>query len=485
MLKKNIFFNLLLSISQILFPLITFPYSSRILGPSGIGSIVFVDSITQMFLLFSALGIPIYGVREISRLKNNKIALSNLFSELVTIHICCTLLFVIFYVSSALFIPKLSSHFSLVLIGVGILLFNVFSLEWFFQGMENFSYITKRTLLVRVLFIILLFCFVNKKTDTVVYYSLTAGSYLLNAIINFNYSRRYITVSFIGLNIKKHIKPLLIILCSNIVVSVYLLMDNTIVGFLKGELAVGYYSTAVKFAKIALTIITSFGIVLIPQISLAHTEKDYEKINSLINKSFNYVCTIGIPLSVGLILLARTIIFVLVGKTFLPSVLALQIISPIILIIGMTNIFAWQILTPFGNDKKVLLVVVCGMITSLTLNFLLIPHLSFIGAAIANVATELIVMLISAYFVYSLGKIQLKFKPLFNALLGSFVFIIITYVIRYFINESILREVIIIFLCVITYFIYQVLIVKNEILVSIMKLVQNKITGLMLGFNKS
>jgi len=484
MLKKNIFFNLILTISQILFPLITFPYASRILGPSGIGSIVFVDSITQIFLLFSALGIPIYGVREISKLKHDKLAISNLLSELLTIHMCCTGLFILFYLGLALFIPQLSAHFLLVLIGVAILIFNVFSLEWFFQGIENFSYITKRTLIVRIVFIILLFCFVSKKTDTVVYYSLMAGSSFLNAIINFNYSRRYVNGLRVSLNLKKHLKPLLIILCSNIVISVYLLMDNTIVGFLKGEVAVGYYSTAVKFAKVALTIITSFGIVLIPQISKAHTVKDYDRVNVIVNKSFNYVCTIGLPLTIGLILLSKTIILTLVSKAFLPSVLVLQIISPILIIIGMTNIFVWQVLTPFGKDKKVLFIVICGMLTSLTFNFLLIPHWSYLGAAVANVVTELVVMVLSAYYVYSLNLIKFKLTPLWNAIFGSLGLILITIILRVTISESLIREILIVVLCGILYSIYQIIIVKNEIIVSVFKAVTTKISDLSLSFNK-
>ncbi|SEM71271.1 Membrane protein involved in the export of O-antigen and teichoic acid [Mucilaginibacter gossypiicola] len=477
MLKKNIFFNFLLSVSQILFSVIIFPFASRTLGPDGIGSVVFIDSITQIFLLIAALGIPIYGVREISKVKDDPDQLSSLFSELVTIHMICTAIFVVTYVLAGIFIGKINTHLNLVLIGAFILICNVFTIEWFFQGIEQFTYITKRTLLVRGLFLILLFGFVHHKGDEPVYYGLTAASYFFNALFNFIYSKKIIRLSFKHLNLKKHVKPLLVILCSNIVITVYLLMDNTILGFLKGEVPVGFYSTAVKIAKISITIVTALGAVLIPQISQAFKKGDHSRIQLLINKSFNFVCTFGIPISVGIIIMAPFIITTLVGKSFSQSIVPLQILSPIIFIIGATNVFAWQILSPLGNDKKVLIVVLCGMVVSLSINFAVIPTFSANGAAFANICTELVVMLLSFYFVYRLKVVAISAKPIFSAALGSGVFFLIAYIARKLFSDNIITEISIMLSCVIFYAIYQIKIIKNEIIFSIIHAGKNKISN--------
>ncbi|GGH18040.1 flippase [Mucilaginibacter phyllosphaerae] len=475
MLKKNIFFNFLLSVSQILFSLIIFPYASRTLGPAGIGSVVFIDSITQIFLLIAALGIPIYGIREISKARNDPEKFASLFSELVVIHLICTALFVVGYIIVALFVKEIYIHFNLVIIGLFILVCNVFTMEWFFQGIEQFTYITKRTLLVRGTFIVLLFIFVHKKGDEALYYGFTAASYLFNALFNFFYSRKYVKLSFKGLDLKKHVKPLVIILCSNIVMTVYLLMDNTILGFIKGETPVGFYSTAVKIAKISITIVTALGAVLIPQISSAYKDKDFGKIQSLINKSFNFVCTFGVPICIGMIITGPFLIGIIFGKAFTPSILPLQLLSPIIIIIGMTNIFVWQILSPLGMDKKVLTVVVFGMIVSLVLNFATIPYFSQNGAAISNTLTELTVMVSSFIFVRRLKIVTLDIKPLIYSGLGSALFFVIAYAIHHLFAQTIITEVCVIMLCAGVYFAFQLYVVKNQIILSVINMVKSKL----------
>jgi O-antigen/teichoic acid export membrane protein len=475
MLKKNIFFNFLLSVSQILFSLIIFPYASRTLGPEGIGSVVFIDSITQFFLLIAALGIPIYGIREISKARNNPEKFASLFSELIVIHLICTAVFIIGYVTVAILVKEIYVHLNLVIIGLCILVCNVFTMEWFFQGIEQFSYITKRTLLVRGTFIVLLFIFVHKKGDEALYYGFTAASYLFNALFNFFYSRKYVKISFKNLDLKKHLKPLLIILCSNIVMTVYLLMDNTILGFLKGETPVGFYSTSVKIAKISITIVTALGAVLIPQISSAYKDGDFDKIKNLINKSFNFVCTFGVPICIGMIIMGPFLIRIIFGKAFSPSILPLQLLSPIIIIIGMTNIFIWQILSPLGMDKKVLTVVVLGMIVSLILNFATIPYFSQNGAAISNTFTELTVMITSLFFVKKLKIVSFDLKPLFYSVTGSALFFLIAYTIHKAFEPTIISEVSVILLCIFVYFAFQLYLVKNQIVLSVIGMVKSKL----------
>ena len=175
MFKKNLFYNSILSISQFIFPLITFPYSSRILGPQGIGAINFIDSFTQYFVLFAALGIPLYGVREISKQKGQPVGLNKTFSEIFAIHLISALIFSVVYLGIALTIPNLRLHLDLVFIGIIMVLSGVFSAEWLFQGLEEFKYITTRSLIVRSLSVVFLFVFLHKNSPPFVYYAVMAS----------------------------------------------------------------------------------------------------------------------------------------------------------------------------------------------------------------------------------------------------------------------------------------------------------------------
>ena len=292
MLKKNLFYNALLSVSQFIFPLITFPYSSRVLGPNGIGSINFIDSFTQYFILFAALGIPLYGVREISKLKGNEQQLNKTFNEIFVIHLISAAVFSVIYLISALLIPNLWHHFDLVLVGITMIIFGVLSAEWVFQGLEQFAYITSRTLLVRFLSVVFLFLFLKTNSPPIIYYSILASSVILNGIVNIFYVRKFIQIDFKQLELKKHIKPLFIILGSTLAVSVYLLMDNVLLGFIQSEKAVGIYATALRIVRLPLALIGALNSVIIPRMSRAYEKQDFAQIRSIADKSFSLICII-------------------------------------------------------------------------------------------------------------------------------------------------------------------------------------------------
>lgn len=463
MLKKNVLFNLILSISQVLFPIIIFPYASRILEPKGIGSVAFIDSITSIFLLVAYLGIPIYGVREISKVKNDPVKRSNLYAELVLIHFISTLLLSVIYLGCSYIFPALIVHRNLIFIGLCTLLFNVFVTEWYFQGTEDFSYITKRTLLVRGVFIVLLFTFIKSKTDTVLYYGLMSLSFFFNGMFNFLYARKHVNISFESIDIKRHLKPLITILGSNLAISIYLLIDTTVLGLIKGEVIVGYYSSAVKITKISITLITALGIVLIPQITQAFSEHNYKRVNELISKSINYTSTIAVPIFLGVIITAPFLVNVIVGPKFHESILLIRVLAIITIIIGFTNVFAWQILTPLGKDKTIFKIVTIGMVINLSLNLVVIPFFSALGATVINILTEAFVMLMALHYVRKLNVVTLSYKSLLNAFIGSICFIPITMMVNHFTHNFYLQNVTTIACCTIFYISYQIFWIKNEI----------------------
>ncbi|RFM26673.1 flippase [Deminuibacter soli] len=484
MIKKNLFYNSLLSVSQLLFPLITFPYASRILGPHGIGTVNFIDSFTQYFILFSALGIPVYGVREIAKSKHEPDGkLSKTFNEIFTLHVLSACVFSVLYLVLALSLPSLRKHFDIVLVGIGMLLFSAGSIEWFFQGMEQFGFITARSITVRSISVIALFVFMHAGAPPVVYYSISAGGYILNSICNLFFLRKYVQVKPV-LNIKQHIRPLVVILGSNLAISVYLFMDNIILGFIKGETAVGFYSLAVRIVRIPFAVLNAAGAVIVPQVSQAYSRGDIPALNSLADKSFSFTCVAGIPIAMGLFVASPFLVHLFGGDNFSESVIVLQLLSPVIIIIGLSSLFGMQLLTPMGKEKYLLRAVVVGMVISLVVNLCIIPFFSYKGAAVTNLLTECAVTATSFYFVRRYVKLQMHLNIFFQCLPGALLFIPIAWGMRALPINYTLREILIIAACMLTYGVYVWFFVRNQYITSAKQMVLQKIPGKLNFFYK-
>lgn len=454
MIKKNLFYNSLLSISQLVFPLITFPYASRILGPAGIGAVNFIDSFTQYFMLFAALGIPVYGVREIAKSKGSASSeLSLTFSEIFSLHLLSTSVFAVVYLILALSLPSLNKHVDLVVVGVIMLFFSACSIEWFYQGMEEFGFITARSIIVRSLSVIALFVFMRAGAPPVVYYGVSASGYVLNGICNLFYLRRHVQFKPV-LHIRKHIRPLVVILGSNLAISVYLLMDNIILGFIKHETAVGYYSLAVRIVRIPFAVLNAAGTVIVPQVSQAYNRRDIPAVQSLADKSFSFTCVAGLPIAMGIYVAAPFLVTLFGGAGFSESIPVLQILSPVIIVVGLSSLFGMQLLTPMGKEKYLLRAVVIGMFVSLTLNCCIIPFLSYKGAAITNLLTECVVTAIAFYFVKRYVQLKMNMGIFFQCLIGVALFIPVSILIRTLSMPFMLREICVIAACVICYVLY-------------------------------
>ena len=432
------------------------------LGPQGMGSVNFIDSFTQYFILFAALGIPVYGIREISKVRHNQHSLNKIFSEIFFIHVFSTILFAMLYLLLGYSIPSLQKNLDLIYIGIAIMAFNVLAVEWVFIGIEKFAYLTKRTLVVRIICIILMFLLLSHQATSTYYYLTYASISILCGISNLFIVNKYVKFHFSQLQFKKHIKPLFIILSTALAVSVYILLDTIILGFIKGDVAVGYYSAAVRIVRLPFAFIGAISAVIIPQISRAYNEKKIAEVQKLLNKSFSFICIVGFPICMGLLISSSFIITSFAGHKFDNSIIALQILTPVIMLVGINSIFGAQLLTPFGKEKELLWCVLVGMFCSLVLNLILIPYLSFIGAAITNVITELLVTLLC--FLFARRHIVIRFdnKILFNSFIGALMFIPLAFFIRSMHLGYRIGELLIIVLCMIFYVTYFWFFVKNQ-----------------------
>lgn len=461
-LRKNAIYNVLLSITQLVLPLVTFPYAARVLGPNAIGAVSLADNFTIYFLIFSSLGIPLYGLREVAKVKKDPVLLGKTYSSLLFIHLASAILAAVLLFIISWQVQKLSANFALYQIGIAIILGNVFIGEWFFQGLEEFKYITLRTVLIRLLTIPLVFLFVKVPEDKSIYFGLNLIVTVLSAGFNMYFITKKINLSFYNLAIKRHLRPLLLIWASALVTTIYLVFDTVILGFLTDDAIVGYYAVAMRIAKISLTVLGAVSIALLPRLSLLFDQNDQHEATLLLNKSLRLVCFFSVPIAMGICCSADEIISVFAGGQFLPSVNSLRLLSFLVVLIGLAQVFSNQILLPLKQEKKILHATIVGVIISLSLNFMLIPVFLQTGAAISALLTELIVTLLLYLYVKRYFVVIIPFNVFFKSLLSTGLFFISRYLVLQLTTVPLFVLTFTIVISVVSYFLVQLLIWKNK-----------------------
>lgn len=404
-IKKNFIYSSILTVSNYLFPLITFPYISRVLGVTNIGICDYVDSIINYFVLFSMMGISATGIREIAAAKGDKDKLSRTFSSLLCLNfVFCVIAFVGLIVCIE-FIPDLQGYRRLLYIGASKLIGNVFLFEWLYKGMEDFAYITKRTLLVKCLYVISIFVFVRNSDDYMFYYILLSCMVVVNAFINCFHSRKYVTLMLSGIDIKPYIKSFLTIGSYLILTSFYTSFNVIFLGYNCGDTQVGYYTTATKLFTLLIALYTAFTGVMLPRLSALRAEGKYEEFKVLVSKSIELILCVSIPIVTVACIFTPDIVSIISGKGFEGAFLPTRIIMPLILIIGLEQILVLQILMPLKNDRAILANSIIGASVGFLMNVLLVKQFQAVGSACVWLCSEFAVLCVAQYFV----RTQLEF----------------------------------------------------------------------------
>lgn len=419
-LKKNAFYSVLKVFLSLVFPLITFPYASRILLPEGIGKINFANSIVSYFILMASLGIGSYATREAAKVREDKNAVTKLFKEIITINfICCLIAYILFFIS--LFaIPKFSEYRTLLLVCCIKILFSVIGFDWIFAAFEEFKYITIRSFFVQLLSLVYLFVFVHTKDDIVHYAVFGILTTVGSNILNFFFIGKYIDVKYHPkLEIKKHLKAIMIFFGMTVVTSVYTMLDTTMLGFLSNDIQVGFYTASTKLSHMILSMLTAITGVLLPRLTSYAQNNDSENFQELVNKSSNIIILLSIPMTTGLILLAKPLIILLTGESYIDAIPAMITISPIVIVITFGSLIGVQILPAINKEKKVFYSYIAGAVTNISLNAIFIPKLGALGAAIGTVAAESIVCLIQIFFARKFILNKLFFITLLESFIAS------------------------------------------------------------------
>src|SRR5574344_2287042 len=390
--KKNYILNLINTVLGIIFPLITFPYASRILMEDGIGQVAFFDSIINYISLFSALGIPMYAIRESARVRDDDKLLSITTTEILVLHFILSFIGYVAVGVVCLTVVDVQKNIPLFLLLSTSIALSVIGVNWFYQGIEDFKYITIRNIAVKIVTILLLFSLVHKKSDLLWYALVLVIGNVGNNVFNFFRLRKYI--SFSSLSVKeihpqRHLKPALRIFILNIIISIYTQLDLVMLGFMKSPTEVGYFTAATKITTVLLAVATSLGTVLLPRLSNLISNNEMDEFKRLSQKAVDFIFLIAAPLFLGLMALASPMIRVICGESFESSILCLQIISPIVLVIALSNVIGIQILYPQGKENIVIYSTIVGAIFNLVLNFILIPRYAQNGAAVSTVIAEI------------------------------------------------------------------------------------------------
>lgn len=475
-LKVNFIYNILSTVSSLLFPLIAFSYASRIVMPDGIGKVQFFSSIINYIALFSSLGIPMYGIREIARVRDDLKELSKTTLEIVSLNLLlnCVGYLVVFIICS--FSTKVQDDLLLFLILSSSIVLTTIGCSWFYNGVEDFKYITIVGIVVKILCLLFLFIFVKSRDDLIYYGIYTILGTVGCNIINFIRLRKYVSLqrsTFENFNIWRHIKPAAAVFLFNIITSIYINLDSVMLGFLSSNTSVGYYSAATKVSHVLVMLITSFGAVLLPRSSNLIQNSKMDDFYRLSSKSYNMIIFLAFPVFVEVFVCAPSLIVLFCGSEFHPAIMTLRVVSPIILALGLSNLLGIQILYPLGKIEYVTISTGVGALMNVILNLILIPKYHHNGAAIATLVAESCVTLTQCILVRKLLPFSLFDKRLVRyALCSLFMYVVCGYVSSYF--ETPILNIIIVGGTGIIVYLSLMLMLKDDLCIETLKLIKNK-----------
>lgn len=391
-LKINYLFNLLLTVSNIIFPIITYPYAARVMGANALGLVNFANSFLTYFIILSSLGVPVYGLREIAKIRNNKFELSKLYSELMSISaILSVASSVLYFIIVYLFSTFTKNQFLHGILGISIIL-NLFSIDWFFTGLEEFKFIAIRGIIIRLLSLILLITLVKKSEDYIIYAALGLLASALANIFNFIISMKYVKYQFNNLNLLKHVKPIVLYSILAITINMYFNLGITLLGFLSKNEQVANFTVAFRLILLSLTFISSATYTVMPRVSYYLNNDMGDAFIEVFSKVLKFFGMIAFPLALAIFLLSEQFIYIFVGKEFITAGRCFQVLAPVVIISGLSNLVGNNFLLPSRGERQVLYSALAGLTINIIANTIFIPIYGSIGAAISYLLAELTIL---------------------------------------------------------------------------------------------
>lgn len=392
-IKKNYIYNVAYQILTVITPLITAPYLSRVLGPDGVGTISFAESIVSYFTLFATLGITSFGQREISYVQDDVQKRSVVFWNTKILGFCTSGIALLIYFAFSVMQGENSPIYLILSLNIVAVFFDI---TWFFQGVEEFGKIVLRNTIIKVANIAFIFILVKDKTDILTYVIGISSFTALGNISLWSYLPKYISrIKFSELRPFKTIKVVLSLFLPTIAVQIYTVLDKTMIGVItESSFENGYYEQAVKISRMLLSIVTALGPVVVPRIGYLFERKEYPEIQRIIYRSYRFAWFLGLPMCIGLMITADNFVPWFFGTGYERVIPLLRILSLLIIVIGINNVISVQYLVPTKRQNLLTMTLVIGAVTNFCLNAVLIRFFASIGAAIASVIAESVIAIV-------------------------------------------------------------------------------------------
>lgn len=494
--KMNYIYNMIYQVFALIVPLVVTPYISRVLGSNGVGEYSFTYSLISYFVLFGAFGFQYYAQREIARFQNDKYKQSIVFWEIFFCRTCTVIVSLI--LNNCFVATKLYGEYTLLMAIFNInIVATLIDVTFLFQGNEEFKIIAIVNVIFKALGVTAIFLFVKEAGDVWIY-TLCNCLILLggNLFLWFALPKMLVKVSFKELHVFKHFIPSLRLFIPTIAVSVYTMLDRTLIGVMvsgettkiladgtikiikNSDIQNGYYEQSEKIVKMSLTVLTSLGTVMIPKNSFYFKIGDYNRVKANIFNALNFVLFLGFPIMFGLMAVANNFSPWFFGPGYEEVPLIIMIFSPLILAIGLNNVFGIQYLLPAGKDKIYTFSVIFGAIVNLTLNLILIPFYGAIGAAIASVIAETAILIFQMIYLRKIFKYKSLIIPFVKYfLVGGLLFVELFMLSEYVFESSILNTVILVAIGTVTYFAI-LLVLKDKFIIKIVNLIISSIKNI-------
>ena len=406
-ITKNYIYNMIYQVLILVLPLVTTPYLSRVLGAEGIGIYGYTYSIVTYFILFGSLGVAMYGQREIAYAQENVEARKKVFIEIIIFRFITIALASVAYFFLFIKGAEYQIYYQILLIE---LIAAAFDISWFFQGMEEFKRTVTRNVLVRICSVSLVFILVKTKEDLAKFTLIYSLADLIGNLSLWLYVPKYIKGAKVkNINVLRHVPQIALLFIPQVANQIYKILDTTMIGALvENKAETGYYEQGQKVIRLLLTVVTSLGVVMVPRMASTYASGDNEKIKNYMKMSFKFVFFLAFPIMFGIMSISESFVPVFFGTGYDKVVILINIICPILILMGMGNVLGTQYLLPTKRQKEYTISVSAGVIVNFILNYILIKQYASIGASIATVLSELVVVAIQFQYI----KRDISFKNL-------------------------------------------------------------------------
>lgn len=475
-ITKNYIYNLAYQILIIILPIITTPYLSRVLGAENIGIYSYTLSIVTYFILFGSLGISMYAQREIAYVQDDKYKRSKIFWEILILRFITLTISMIIYYLTYVNGTQYQMYYKIILMEI---ISNCFDISWYFQGMEDFKKTVFRNTLVKIISIVLIFLLIKSPEDLAKYFIIYVVSNFIGNISLWLYIPEILDkIKIKELKPIQHLKPTIGLFIPQIAIQVYTLLDKVMIGVIIDDKSeVGYYDQAQKIIKMLLTVVTSLGTVMIPRMANTFANGNMRQIKEYMKKSFRFVYILSIPMIFEIIAVSDKFVPVFFGDGYEKVSIIMKVISPILLIIGLSNVIGSQYLLPTKRQKEFTISVTCGAIANFIVNSIMIRKYGAIGASIGTVIAETIVTAIQIYFVKKDFNIKECSSIAKNYIVVGIVMFLTAILIGHIVKNNLISIVIQGVVGVIIY-ILGLYVIKDEFLKQLLKNVNKKIKNI-------